>query len=200
MRETYFQKVKRIARRDSIIGFSILLLGIVLRLIGIKINMIIVTIIGFAVIVFGFLLLILGLDRLINPTKVIKKMSSKDPYLIAKIDELENNIIYEDDVFIMSNRYIATKKHMEYLFGYEELFWVYVSKDVTNLSSIINFCCAKFDFILNVSNFSEYEINAIINLLVRVCPNVKVGYTVEAKNHYKYMKKIFKEGSYNNYG
>ena len=142
----------------------------------------------------GLYLIIFGIKAIIWPEK--SRALKKNPLLLQMADELYNDIVYQDEFIICSNRIIANaNKPTEMTFS-DEVFQIYVEESLLRLQIIrknLILKTARGRIAINVLHVRQAIIDQLKLLIRNRCRYSFLGNNSESRKYYKKMKKLWQE-------
>lgn len=140
----------------------------------------------------GILMAVFGIKKRSHPESA--KILRKNPALMSMADELFSDMIYEDKFVKISNRIIANQKNITQMTYTNEIFLIYVSKQSYNFvptSKELIIETARGRLNINIYGRTKNTVNELANMICRLSPNTRVGYTNENLQYLAQMRQSY---------
>ncbi len=195
--EILIQNIRSSATKQIIGGIIITILGALMILLAVIVDDTDATVIW----VFALLLLVIGIALLVSGSKNRShpenaKVIRQNPALPNMADELFSDMIYEDKFVKISNRIIANQKNITQMTYTNEIFLIYVSKQSYNFvptSKELIIETARGRLNINIYGRTKTTVNELANMICRLSPNTRVGYTNENLQYLAQMRQSYTE-------
>lgn len=195
--EILLKKIKSNGTKQIIGGIIIMLLGTLFTIIAAfddEDDVAIVWIFAAVLLALGIILAVFGIKNRSHPENA--KVIRKNPALLNMADELFADIIYEDKFVKISNRIIANQKDITQMTYTNEIFLMYVSKESYNFvptGKELILETARGRLALNIYGRTKNTVNELANMICRLSPNTRVGYTNENLQYLAQMRQSYSE-------
>lgn len=195
--EILLKKIKSNGTKQIIGGIIIMLLGTLFTIIAAfddEDDVAIVWIFAAVLLALGIILAVFGIKNRSHPENA--KVIRKNPALLNMADELFADIIYEDKFVKISNRIIANQKDITQMTYTNEIFLMYVSKESYNFvptGKELILETARGRLALNIYGRTKNTVNELANMICRLSPNTRVGYTNENLQYLAHMRQSYSE-------
>lgn len=195
--EILLKKIKSNGTKQIIGGIIIMLLGTLFTIIAAfddEDDVAIVWIFAAVLLALGIILAVFGIKNRSHPENA--KVIRKNPALLNMADELYADIIYEDKFVKISNRIIANQKDITQMTYTNEIFLMYVSKESYNFvptGKELILETARGRLALNIYGRTKNTVNDLANMICRLSPNTRVGYTNENLQYLAQMRQSYSE-------
>lgn len=195
--EILLKKIKSNGTKQIIGGIIIMLLGTLFTIIAAfddEDDVAIVWIFAAALLIIGIMCAVFGIKNRSHPENA--KVIRKNPALLNMADELFADIIYEDKFIKISNRIIANQKNITQMTYTNEIFLMYISKESYNFvptGKELILETARGRLALNIYGRTKNTVNELANMICRISPNTRVGYTNENLQYLAQMRQSYSE-------
>lgn len=195
--EILLKKIKSNGTKQIIGGIIIMLLGTLFTIIAAfddEDDVAIVWIFAAVLLALGIILVSFGIKNRSHPENA--KVIRKNPALLNMADELFADIIYEDKFVKISNRIIANQKDITQMTYTNEIFLMYVSRESYNFvptGKELILETARGRLALNIYGRTKNTVNELANMICRLSPNTRVGYTNENLQYLAQMRQSYSE-------
>ncbi|MDO4944489.1 MAG: hypothetical protein Q4E74_04710 [Ruminococcus sp.] len=195
--EILLKKIKSDGTKQIIGGIIIMLLGTLFTIIAAfddEDDVAIVWIFAAVLLALGIILAVFGIKNRSHPENA--KVIRKNPALLNMADELFADIIYEDKFVKISNRIIANQKDITQMTYTNEIFLMYISKESYNFvptGKELILETARGRLALNIYGRTKNTVNELANMICRLSPNTRVGYTNENLQYLAQMRQSYSE-------
>ena len=181
-------------------GTMLLIVGVIVALLGLFMTFVMLTD-GFhpAVILF-LLILVAGGAFIWFGADYIKGENSKfvknTPNILELADDISDNVVFENDFIIISNKAIAVKKNIMKISALEDVLGIYERIQRTNgivTSHMVNLELRNGKTIaINVYARKRETKDNLVLTISNYCPNAMVGYTGEMLSYVATQRKEYK--------
>ena len=145
--------------------------------------------------VIGIVCIVIGIMGIISPEKSFAVRSN--PEIFDMAEEHFSNIRFKNDYVVLSDRMISAASYPASVSYMDEVFWVYVEKQKTNLVTTgkeLIFDTARGIHRINIINIAMEDVeNNIIRYFAEHCPNAAIGYSADNMVYRDKMKAQWKQ-------
>lgn len=146
-----------------------------------------------AVAVWGIVMIVSSIRTLINPEN--SSTMKKNPGILQQADELFRNIIYQDEMIILSPRIIANAKDVREIAYTDEVFLIYVYKHktngITNQKELV-LQTARGTIEINIFWKNDAKVDELANRILQNCRYARAGYTPDGLRYVEEMRELWK--------